>query len=50
MCILQIVSVTYILSEQPRIILKKRQKEKIHNFKARKTKKHIFFDIYLKLI
>lgn len=52
MCILQIVSITYIffLLNNKLFLKKKKKKEKIHNFKAKENKKNIFFDIYLQLI
>lgn len=51
MCILQIVSVTYtFFLLNNKLFLKKKQKEKIHNFKAKKNQKTYIFDIYLKLI
>lgn len=52
MCILQIVSITYtFFLLNNKLFFKKKEKEKIHNFKAKKNEKKTYiFDIYLKLI
>lgn len=52
MCILQIVSITYtFFLLNNKLFLKKKKKEKIHNFKAKKNKKktHIFLTLILNL-
>lgn len=51
MCILQIVSITYtFFLLNNKLFFKKKEKEKIHNFKAKKNeKKHIFLTFILNL-
>lgn len=50
MCILQIVSITYtFFLLNNKLFLKKKEKEKIHNFKAKKNKKYIFLTFILNL-